>query len=63
MSSTPYWWEAAPPVERAGTRAVAQLEPLARDHVTGHAAVDDDRSTGDLCIHHRVLANDQRILR
>src|SRR6266436_1163444 len=41
----------------------AELQPLTGGHVAGHPALDDDRGTRDLRVHHRALADDQRILR
>src|SRR5438552_14176120 len=41
----------------------AELQPLTGGHVAGHPALDDDRGTRDLRVHHRALADGERLPR
>src|SRR5438132_5054368 len=41
----------------------AELQPLPGGHVAGHPTLDDDRGTRDLRVHHRALADGERVLR
>src|SRR5437667_10843584 len=41
----------------------ADVQPLTGGHVAGHPALDDDRGTRDLRVHHRALADGERIPR